>query len=132
MERKRLRQNWEKAKQKRIEEQQKKKEIRHPLVEKQLKLKATSKLPLKVMDEQERKKIGEEMGAIKKQVLPQSEENKRVKPPLPIYLKQKAPLLPTPDCYDSDDPESENNNPVMPAWCSSKFVTKEMVCDCVI
>lgn len=38
--------------------------------------------------------------------------------PLPIYMTTKAPLLPTPDCYDSDTEECRKV--VLPTWTTGK------------
>lgn len=35
---------------------------------------------------------------------------------IPVYMVTKAPLLPTPDCYDSDSEEAEKVRIVLPKW----------------
>lgn len=45
----------------------------------------------------------------------------------PIYMIEKAPLLPTDDCYDSDDPDAEKNKKcTRPLWARSKFLSEQV------
>ncbi|XP_018572692.1 inner centromere protein-like [Anoplophora glabripennis] len=52
-------------------------------------------------------------GALKQKV-------EKARQPLPIYMMTNPPLLPTADCYDSDDPEFDPHSRVRPAWSKDR------------
>lgn len=101
-----IREANEKDKQRHLEMMEKLKEekIKQHLAEKDMKLQ-------KQKEELERKRELAKQRA--------AEERKDFE--LPIYMVTKAPLLQTPDCYDSDSEEAPKK-PVFPEWTKGKFV----------
>ncbi|XP_072388436.1 uncharacterized protein [Diabrotica undecimpunctata] len=44
----------------------------------------------------------------------------------PIYMTTRAPLLPTDDCYDSDDEEYQNKKYIKPKWCRDDVLKRQL------
>ncbi|GJQ75668.1 putative chromosome segregation [Trypoxylus dichotomus] len=135
-----VREALEKSKLKTLEEVERTKEEkrRQVLAEKQEKLKRQQEeaerrrleaqrkaAEEKRKEEERRKAIEEEQEKLKQQAVKKALDDEKRKVleykkkarQLPIYLRQKAPLLPTDDCYDSDD-ENRHKQVRKPSWTS--------------
>lgn len=43
---------------------------------------------------------------------------------IPVYMITKPPLLPTEDCYDSDECDYQNKKSTLPSWSTGKTKLK--------
>ncbi|XP_057656880.1 inner centromere protein [Diorhabda carinulata] len=59
--------------------------------------------------------------------VPESGQAKRtLQNHVPIYMMSKPPLLPTEDCYDSDDEISTKKNARTPSWCKEEYLKRPL------
>lgn len=103
----------EKEKIKQLEMAEKLKEEKHKqaLAEKEAKVQ-------KQREEMEKKRL-----LAKKKALEEKNVIKEQPKKPPVYMTTKAPLLPTYDCYDSDDEQNRNRtNIARPQWTKSKTI----------
>lgn len=120
----------EKRRLKRLEERklQKKHEEELKRIEQEMKRKIAEEECRRKEDERRRKE--EERRIKEEERRRQEEERKRAKaqkakkqPKNDIYMLEEAPLLPTYDCYDSDDAESVLAKKVVPHWLNREELT---------
>ncbi|KAJ8963907.1 hypothetical protein NQ317_006922 [Molorchus minor] len=64
----------------------------------------------------EQKKHAEMKAALKEQKMEKHQQQQQQQHGLPIYFTTEPPLLPTDDCYDSDDPQYEKERQIEPEW----------------
>lgn len=123
-----MRETLERTKLKSLEEAERIKEEKHKqvLAEKQEKMRKQQEeaerrrleVHKKAMEEK-RKAAEEEQAHLKELQLKKAAVYKKKGKQHPIYLRSKAPLLPTEDCYDSDD-EASQRQIRKPGWASKE------------
>lgn len=84
----------------------------------------------KLREEMERKRLqAKEKAAAVKQLKEEEiklrEKQNQQAPKVPIYMSTEPPLLPTDDCYDSDDERSDGRRFRPPSWCSDSNLKEQ-------
>lgn len=103
-----MREEIENKKRKHLETAEKSKEekLKQQMAEREAKL-------MKQKEELEKKRQIAKQKAIGEKMKAQEVET-------PIYMIKKAPLLPTPDCYDSDTEEGQDRQFTLPEWTKGR------------
>lgn len=112
----------EERKKKREEKQLKAQQQREMMEKEKLKLMAAQKLKV---EEKLQQQTAERDEKVQQYLAKKRAEEKRQRERLPVYMTTPAPLLPTEDCYDSDEEEAERGHrTVPPSWTKDKELKK--------